>query len=158
MASGRKYYFRTINHFVFHIVRFITDWSICYHYLISFLCFRCAITTLVDSAAINVEETISVIVSKPPSEVRLEVDGIPTSNMVVNFRDSKSRQVLVWFGIIVGKLNFKSISFIGLSTKLQLNKTEIHSPKLLSLTLLPLLVKPFLWFKTLVQCRNISKV
>jgi len=53
----------------------------------------CAITTLVDSAAINVEETISVIVSKPPSEVRLEVDGIPTSNMVVNFRDSKSRQV-----------------------------------------------------------------
>jgi len=53
----------------------------------------CAITTLVDSAAINVEETISVIVSKPPSEVRIEVDGIPTSNMVVNFRDSKSRQV-----------------------------------------------------------------
>jgi len=53
----------------------------------------CAITTLVDSAAINVEETISVIVSKPPSEVRIEVDGIPTSNMVVNFHDSKSRQV-----------------------------------------------------------------
>jgi len=53
----------------------------------------CAITTLVDSAAINVEETISVIVSKPPSEVRIEVDGVPTSNMVVNFRDSKSRQV-----------------------------------------------------------------
>ena len=119
MASGRKYYFRTINHFVFHIVCFITeDRSICYHYPIYFLCFRCAITTLVDSAAINVEETISVIVSKPPSEVRLEVDGIPTSNMVVNFRDSKSRQVLVWFGIIVGKLNFKSISFIGFSTKL----------------------------------------
>jgi len=53
----------------------------------------CSLTTIANGQAATVEETVSVIVSRPPSDVHIEVEGIPASNIVVNFKNSRSRQV-----------------------------------------------------------------
>ena len=57
------------------------------------LFFRCILTT-VSGETRTVEEAVSVIVSKAPVSVRLEVDGQNVGQtMVVNFRETNSKQV-----------------------------------------------------------------
>ena len=58
-----------------------------------FLLFSCSITTIVDSSAQIVEENVEVIVSKPPNKVKIEVDGAESSNLIVNYRESRNKKV-----------------------------------------------------------------
>jgi len=53
----------------------------------------CSITTIVDSSAQIVEENVEVIVSKPPNKVKIEVDGAESSNLIVNYRESRNKKV-----------------------------------------------------------------
>ena len=54
---------------------------------------KCSITTLVNGQGVNVENAVSVIVSRPPSDVHIEVDEVAASNLIVDFRQSKSKKV-----------------------------------------------------------------
>ena len=70
----------------------------------------------------NVKDQASVIVSKPPTSIHIEVDGVQKSSEVINFSESKSRKV---------KIVIESL--LGLLVLFQMY-TESHSSKLLSLT------------------------
>ena len=50
------------------------------------------------------EENVEVIVSKPPNKVKIEVDGAESSNLIVNYRESRNKKVEN-----KQKLNFKPI-------------------------------------------------
>jgi len=54
---------------------------------------KCSITTIKDGQGVTVENAVTVIVSRPPSDVHMEVDDIAVSNLVVNFRQSKSKKI-----------------------------------------------------------------
>jgi len=54
---------------------------------------KCSITTLVNGQGVNVENAVSVIVSRPPSDVHIEVDEVAASNLIVDFRQSKSKKI-----------------------------------------------------------------
>jgi len=54
---------------------------------------KCSITTIKDGQGVTVENAVSVIVSRPPSDVHIEVDGIAASNLIVDFRQSKSKKI-----------------------------------------------------------------
>jgi len=53
----------------------------------------CSITTIVDGKAQIIEESVEVVVSKPPNKVKIEVDGAESSNMIVNYRESRNKKV-----------------------------------------------------------------
>merc|ERR1712045_1018526 len=54
---------------------------------------KCSITTIKDGQGVTVENAVTVIVSRPPSDVHMEVDNIAVSNLVVDFRQSKSKKI-----------------------------------------------------------------
>ena len=72
---------------------------------------KCSITTIKDGQGVTVENAVSVIVSRPPSDVHIEVDGNAASNLIVDFRQSKSKKVTTLREI--ERLNFKPIVFIS---------------------------------------------
>ena len=72
---------------------------------------KCSITTIKDGQGVTVENAVTVIVSRPPSDVHMEVDNIAVSNLVVDFRQSKSKKVMT--SRETERLNFKPISFIS---------------------------------------------
>jgi len=54
---------------------------------------KCSITTIKDGQGVTVENAVSVIVSRPPSDVHIEVDGIAASTLTLDFRQSKSKKI-----------------------------------------------------------------
>ena len=64
-----------------------------FHICDTFNLFSCSITTIVDGKAQIIEESVEVVVSKPPSKVKIEVDGAESSNMIVNYRESRNKKV-----------------------------------------------------------------
>merc|ERR1711902_23337 len=54
---------------------------------------KCSITTIKDGQGVTVENAVTVIVSRPPSDVHMEVDNIAVSNLVVDFCQSKSKKI-----------------------------------------------------------------
>ena len=72
---------------------------------------KCSITTIKDGQGVTVENAVSVIVSRPPSDVHIEVDGIAASTLTLDFRQSKSKKVTT--SRETERLNLKPISFIS---------------------------------------------
>jgi len=54
---------------------------------------KCSITTIKDGQGVTVENAVTVIVSRPPSDVHMEVDDTAVSTLVVDFRQSKSKKI-----------------------------------------------------------------
>jgi len=54
---------------------------------------KCSITTIKDGQGVTVENAVTVIVSRPPSDVHMEVDDSAVSTLVVDFRQSKSKKI-----------------------------------------------------------------
>ena len=52
----------------------------------------------------NVKDQASVIVSKPPTSIHIEVDGVQKSSEVINFSESKSRKVKIVIESLLGLL------------------------------------------------------
>merc|ERR1719297_29898 len=54
---------------------------------------KCSLTLNENNKARQVEETVKVVVSRAPSNVHIEIDDAPTSELVVNFREKKDQQI-----------------------------------------------------------------
>ena len=52
----------------------------------------------------NVKDQAAVIVSKPPTSIHIEVDGVKKSAEIINFSESKSRKVKIVIESLLGLL------------------------------------------------------
>ena len=76
----------------------------------------------------TVENAVSVIVSRPPSDVHIEVDGIAASTLTLDFRQSKSKKVTT--SRETERLNFKPISCLLVLSQIYFESVPAKLPPL----------------------------
>ena len=62
----------------------------CYTYIYPL---RCLLTALLDGQAKKGEKAAIITVAKPPSDIRIVVDGETTAAVIVNYPENKDRKV-----------------------------------------------------------------